>query len=425
MNILGRMSDKRTIIISGAIGNVMEWYDFALFGYFAPVISELFFPGEVPMHSLIATFAVFAVGFFMRPLGGLLFGHIGDRRGRKITLLLSIALMTMATCGLGLVPTYGQIGLVGVVLLVALRLFQGLSVGGEFSASVTYVVEEAPSNRRGTFGSVANVGSMIGMASGALAAALTTSLLSSATVHSWGWRIPFLFAGVIGIVAMYMRRSLPESYVFKHESRHQDASPLRKVFHENRGEFMQSLAFTTGYAVLFYIPLVYLPTYVNRFLGMDLGGSLQFTTIVSASLVGLIVLMGYLSDTRIIRKRLLMVSFVLAVVLSLPLFWLLLQGQMLSTLVVLAAYGILVSIPLGVAPSTITELYPTDDRLTGYSISYNIGLGIIGGSTPMIATTLIRLTNNLYVPALYIIVTSSVSLAGLYFMKDRSREPLR
>jgi MHS family proline/betaine transporter-like MFS transporter len=266
---------------------------------------------------------------------------------------------------------------------------------------------------------------MLGMASGALAAAAVTSILPEAAVNEWGWRIPFLLAGVIGAFALYMRNALPESYMFKNESRHDAASPLKEVFRDNKGELFQAIAFTIGYSVLFYIPLVYFPTYVNRFLGMDLGGSLQFTAIVSASLVGLIALTGYLSDVWVRRRRMLMGSFLVAMLLSVPLFWLVQTSGMAAVFVSLGVFGLVVAIPLGVAPSTITELFPTDDRLTGYSIAYNVGLGVIGGSTPVIVTMLIRATGNLYMPAFYIFATSLISFLGLYFMKDRSREPLR
>jgi len=201
---------KHRATIAGAAGNVIEWYDFSLYGYMAAVLSRLFFPHEDQLVSLIATYGVFAAGFIMRPLGGFVFGHVGDVIGRKRALVVSVLLMVVPTILLGLLPTYEQWGVWAAVCLVAIRMLQGLSVGGEFSGSATYLAETAAPGRRGFAASWANIGSMIGMLLGAATPAVTLSLLSSPDVDAWGWRIPFLFGGVLGVIALLLRRGLPE-----------------------------------------------------------------------------------------------------------------------------------------------------------------------------------------------------------------------
>ncbi|WP_163144066.1 MFS transporter, partial [Arhodomonas sp. KWT] len=200
------IGQRHTALLAGFIGNVVEWYDFALYGYMAGILAGLFFPGDNPTASLIATYGVFAAGFIMRPLGSGVFGWLGDTIGRSRTMLVSVMMMALPTLLLGCLPTFETIGLWAPVLLVLVRIVQGLSVGGEFSSSVTYLVETADPGRRGFAGSWANTGSMFGMLLGAGVAALVTTVLAHETVLAWGWRLPFLFGGVLGTAAIVLRR---------------------------------------------------------------------------------------------------------------------------------------------------------------------------------------------------------------------------
>lgn len=205
--------------MAGFIGNVVEWYDFALYGYLAGVIAPVFFPTENPTAGLIATYGIFAAGFLMRPLGAAVFGWFGDRYGRARTMQISVAMMALPTLLLGLLPTYAQVGMVAPVLLVLIRLLQGLSVGGEFSSSATYLVETAPDGRRGLTGSWANIGSMSGSLLGVGAAALVTSLFDPETLANWAWRLPFLGGALLGMTAILMRRNLHNSERFAQQDR--------------------------------------------------------------------------------------------------------------------------------------------------------------------------------------------------------------
>jgi MHS family proline/betaine transporter-like MFS transporter len=404
----------------------MEWYDFALYGYFASVLSKLFFPSADPNAATIATWAVFAAGFVMRPIGSAIFGYIGDRWGRRRALLVSVILMGIPTFLLGALPTYEMVGIAAPVLLLIVRLIQGLSVGGEFSSSVTYVVETSPVNRRGLSGSWANVGSMAGMLLGSALAALVTNIFSSSFVHDWGWRLPFLFGGVIAVFAIYLRRSLSPSELFReHQKRHENRSPLKLVFKQNKKQLLQAFIFASGYATLFYIPFVYLPDYLNQYQNVPVAEGLRINTISTASLLLLIPVIGFLSDRLIRRKKLLLIAFILVAALSGPIFLLFALSSFTNILLGQLIFTLLVAVPLGTVPATMVEFFPTQDRLSGYSISYNTAMAVVGGSTPIIATWLTTQSGFNLAPAVYLSALALVSVIALFTMKDRSREPLR
>jgi MHS family proline/betaine transporter-like MFS transporter len=412
-------------LIAGVIGNLMEWYDFALYGYFASVLSRLFFPGDDPVAATLATWAVFAAGFVMRPLGSAIFGYIGDRWGRRRALLISVIFMGVPTFSLGLLPTYQMVGLAAPVLLLVIRLLQGLSVGGEFSSSVTYVVETSPVNRRGLSGSWANVGSMSGMLLGSALATLVTNVFDASFVDSWGWRLPFLFGGVIAVCAVFLRRGLSPSQLFKeHEARHENRSPIKVVFRQNRAQLLQAFFFAAGYATLFYIPFVYLPDYLSQYANIPIAEGLRINTFNTAALLLLIPLAGYLSDRFIRRRKLLLMAFGLVAVLAYPLFLLFANASFTAVLLGQLVFTLLIAVPLGTVPAMMVELFPTRDRLSGYSISYNTAMAVIGGSTPIIATWLISQTGFILAPAIYLAALALVSVAALFFVRDRSREPL-
>jgi MHS family proline/betaine transporter-like MFS transporter len=419
-----RLTQNKTSIISGLVGNVMEWYDFALYGYMVPIISQLFFPNENNLTSIMSTFAVFAAGFIMRPVGGIILGRLGDIKGRKTTLYISMILMAVCTVLMGVLPTYQSVGLAAPVLLVILRLVQGLSVGGEFSTSVTYMVEEAPKDNRGIFGSLANIGSMTGMVLGAAMAAVVSNFIPKEALTSWGWRLPFFLAAILGAIGIYYTMKMPKSHLFVREKRHKDVATIREVFTLGRRELIQATLFCIGYTVLFYLPLVYMPTYVHSIAGMDENKALQITTVATIILVFLIPMMAMLSDRFIRRRSILIVAFFIALLFTVPMFILVVESY-IFLFSVLVLFGIIIAVPLGVAPATMVEWFPTKYRLTSYSVIYNIGVGIFGGATPMVCTWLIKISGNNLAPAYYLTVFVIIALIGLWLMKDRSREALR
>ena len=335
-----------------------------------------------------------------------------------------MALMAVCTTLMGALPTYQSVGVVAPVLLIILRMVQGLSVGGEFSTSVTYMVEEAPKDSRGIFGSLANIGSMSGMVLGAAMAAAVSTFVPKEALLSWGWRLPFFLAAILGAIGVYYTRKMPKSHLFVREKRHKEVAPIREVFTLGRREVIQAMLFCLGYTVLFYIPLVYMPTYVHSIAGMDDNKALQITTVATFILVFLIPMMAMLSDRFIRRRSFLLIAFSIALAFAVPMFVLVTRSYILL-FSMLVSFGIIIAVPLGVAPATLVEWFPTKYRLTSYSVIYNIGVGIFGGSTPMVCTWLIQTTGNNLAPAYYLSGFVVISLVGLFLMKDRSREELR
>ncbi|MGD8641646.1 MAG: MFS transporter [Gammaproteobacteria bacterium] len=417
---------RKTATIAGVIGNIIEWYDFALYGFMATILSTLFFPSDNKVASLLATYGVFAAGFVMRPIGSAIFGWLGDTIGRSKTMLISVAMMAIPTFALGLLPTYETAGLWAPVLLVTIRLIQGLSVGGEFSSSVTYLVETAQPDQRGLSGSWANVGSMLGMLLGSAIAAAATNFFDSATLHDWGWRLPFLFGAVLGITAIMLRRHLPHSEHFaRHESDHGPTSPLKEALTRNGKQTLQGMLFASGYGALFYLTLVYLPNWLSEYTSIDLDVAMTINTAATALMVVLIPVMGWISDKFMRRTHLIAVAITVISLIILPLQYWMDMGSLAAAITAQFALAILIAIPCGVGPAMFVELFPTEDRLSGYSVAFNIGLGIIGGSTPMIATWLIDVSGSDLAPAFYLIAFGLLAISSLLWMQDRSREPLQ
>lgn len=411
--------------VAGVIGNVVEWYDFALYGYLAATIGRLFFPGDNPTASLLASYGVFAAGFVMRPLGGTVFGWLGDTIGRGRTMLMSVMMMALPTVALGLLPDYNSIGVAAPVLLVVIRLVQGLSVGGEFSSSVTYMVETAPDDARGRAGSWANVGSMSGMLMGSAAAALVSTIFTAEALDAWGWRLPFLFGGTIGMVAIFLRRNLPRSPHFQaHEADTPSSSPLRQIWTRNRRQAVQGFLFAASYGMVFYLVMVYLPGWLSREAGLVEAQALQVNSALTLAIIPLMVLFAWIGDTWIRRTRLIALALCVMGLVAWPLGHAMVAGAIPAMIFGQAVLVVLLAVPLGSAPATFVELFPSSDRLTGYSISFNLGIGVIGGATPMLATWLIKATGDPLVPAWMMVASAAVATVTLLWMRDGSREPL-
>ena len=414
--------------MAGFIGNVVEWYDFALYGYLAGVIAPVFFPASNPAAGLIATYGIFAAGFLMRPLGAAVFGWFGDRYGRARTMQISVAMMALPTLLLGLLPTYATVGILAPILLVLVRLLQGLSVGGEFSSSATYLVETAPQSKRGLTGSWANVGSMSGSLLGVGAAALVTNLFDAETLADWAWRLPFLGGALLGLTAIWIRHNLHNSQRFRahHEGR-EETSPLLQAFTTNRRETLLALAFSASYGTCYYIAFVYLPEWLSSQEIMSRGTALAINTAMTLLVIPAMPFAAIVGDRWLPRRTWIALSILLLALSVWPLHaWMLASGG--STVSILTTHVLtflLLAVPLGSGPALFVELFPECDRLSGYSVAFNIGLGIFGGLTPMIAASLIAITGLATAPAIYMAIAASVAVTALMLMPDRSRGPLR
>jgi MHS family proline/betaine transporter-like MFS transporter len=419
--------DLRHCIMAGFIGNVIEWYDFALYGYLASVIAPVFFPTSSPTAGLIATYGIFASGFLMRPLGAAVFGWFGDRYGRARTMQISVIMMALPTLLLGMLPSYSQAGVIAPLLLVLIRLLQGLSVGGEFSSSATYLVETAPQGKRGLIGSWANIGSMSGTLLGVGVAALLTNLFDPETVAAWAWRLPFLGGAVLGVTAIWIRRDLHNSRRFtKHHEQRAKTSPLLEAFTTNRRETLLALAFAASYGTCFYIAFVYLPEWLSGQGLMTRGSALLINAITTVFVIPAMPLAAVVGDRWLRRRTWIGLSMLLLAVTAWPLnLWMLESGGSLASVIATHAVTFaLLAVPLGSCPALFVEMFPESDRLSGYSIAFNIGLGVFGGLTPMIATGIIAWTHEPTTLAFYLITAALVAMIALSLTRDRSRAPL-
>jgi MHS family proline/betaine transporter-like MFS transporter len=410
------------VLSAGTIGNILEWYDFGLYGLFAPVLAELFFPSADRIAALMSVYGGFAIGFIMRPIGGAVLGHFGDKIGRRFVLILSIVMMGVTTTAIGLLPTYRTLGIGAAILLLAMRVLQGFSVGGEFTSSVAYLVENAPENRRGFAGSFANIGSTIGILLAATMATLATTFFDKASLESFGWRIPFLLGGVIAAFGFLLRSSLGHDHDI--EPRKRSELPLKQAITDAPKTMLWSIAFTSGYGVVNYLTMVFLPTYASTFGGATESKVLQINTAAQALALFVVPLTGWLNDHLIRRRTLLILVFAAECAVAWACFNLAHGGGIAGLWIAQMTFGLLFALIMGTEPAMLSEQFKGAYRLSGYSLCFNIGLGLAGGTAPIIATGLIAKTGNLFVPAWYLMAASALALFAASRLADRSRAPL-
>ena len=412
---------------AGMIGNVLEWYDFGLYGYLAPVIGSLFFPSENQVASLIGAYGGFAIGFAVRPIGGAVLGHLGDRIGRQTVLITSVVLMGVATTAVAFLPTYNEIGIWAPILLLLTRLFQGFSVGGEFTGSVSYLVETAPAKRRGIAGSVANVGSTGGYLLAAGLAALAVTFAGHHPQYSWVWRLPFLGGGVIAVLAYFVRSRLTETGYEPPEPEDGEKVelPLKQAFTRSPKVMILAMLFTWGYGVADYLTLVFLPTFASKFGTINDGDALTINTVAEAVAIVVIPITGWLTDRAIRRRSMLILAFGLIFISSMGFFGMSLTGSIDDFVIAQFGFAVFLGMIMGTAPAMLAEAFRSEYRLSGYSLAFNVGLGFGGGTAPLIATALIGGTGYQLAGAAYLMVGAVMSIVALLLMVDRSREPLR
>lgn len=415
----------RTILVAGTVGNVMEWYDFGIYGTFSPVIATQFFPSADPLASLLASFAVFASGFFARPLGALAFGHIGDRLGRKPALLASVILMAVPTFLIGLLPTYAQIGVLAPLLLVLLRLLQGLSAGGELSGSTSFLLEHGPAGRRGLYAAWAQVGATVGVLLGTGIGALLAALLPPEAYTAWGWRIAFGLGLGIGLGGLFLRRHLAETPAFTslEASGTVAASPVAEAVQHARGAMLTVAGLVCMPTVATYFIVGYMPSHLEKVVGLTATAALTLDSVAVVALAALLPLMGALGD-RVGRRPLLVGSAGALLLLGYPL-WVLLSSGTVAALVGLLLFAVAVAVADGGVSAAMPEAVPTRVRYTAFSVGYNAGIALFGGTTPFIATALVAATHDAAAPSLYLMATAVITLATALRMKDRYREPLQ
>ncbi len=418
-----RPTSKTSQIAAAVIGNAFEWYDFIAFGFLTLVIARLFFPAGNEYASLLLTTATFGVGFFMRPVGGIVLGMYADRRGRKAALQLIIALMTAAIAIIAFAPTYATVGVAAPLIIVFARLLQGFATGGEFASATVFLIESAPAGRRGFYGSWQMVGQGLAVLLGALLGALVTRALSPEALDSWGWRVPFLFGLLIGPVGLYIRRHLSETDAFvEARSTSSGEHKLMTTLSTYLKEKLASFGTITFGTIAFYVILLYMPTFARTQLHLQLDEAFLAQAVSLAWMILLIPIFGLLSD-RVGRKPLMIAALLLYLVLVYPLFTWVYNMPSFTNLMIMQVTlcGILAAF-YGPVSTVLAEQFPARTRSTRLSIAYNAAVMVFGGFAQFFVTWLIEATGSSVAPAFYVMFGAAVGLLAAFFLVDRTAE---
>ena len=417
--------ESRRAVIAGTVGNTMEWYDFAVYAYLTPVISKLFFPGDDPLLAVLSTFAIFAVGFLMRPVGAIFFGWYADKIGRKQALIVSVTLMGVATICLGLIPTHFQAGALATVLLTVCRLVQGFSLGGEYGTSTSFLVEYAPQGKRGLYGSLAYFSSILGMAIGAIVVLLLTLLLPADAMAGWGWRVAFLLSFPLLAFGTYVRVRIGETPEFKksRDAAKGTTAPIISIFRDHWRSMLNVVGIGLGFAISSYVVISFILTFLQKVVGVE--PIPAYLTVVVATLFGaaLIPFFGSLSD-KYGRKPVLVAACLACMVLPIIGFFTVITGSIAAVMIGQLLMWIPVAIFAGVSPAAYAEMFPTEVRVSGFGIAYAVATAIFSGTAPFVATLLVQVTGSAVAPGWYITLAGLISLFFVCRLRETSREEL-
>ncbi len=424
-------SQSRRALVAGSVGNFIEWYEFGVYGYLATLIAGNFFTleGQSGLTGLLLTYASFALAFFCRPIGAIIFGRIGDRIGRKPTLIAVVLLMTVATAIIGLLPTYAQIGVAAPLLLTLMRMFQGLFAGGEFGGAVSLMTEFAPKGKRGIYGAWQSFTVSLGLLTGVGLVAILVQTLPEAQMKDWGWRIPFLLALPMGLVALWLRLKLDETPSFV-ASKKPDVK-TRQTAAEKASAIATAKAIALGIGRMMgwsaggYTFLVVMPSYLQTSLHATFLQALVATVLANVGFAIAILPSGWLSD-KIGRKKVMMAAVLAVIILSFPLLHLLQnpESSLLAKGLAVLIAGATIGMIAGPGPAMLAEMFPTRVRYTGLGLSYSLSNAVFSGCAGLIITGLIKETGNLDIPAYYVVATCIVSLFALMTLRkdDHLRE---
>lgn len=409
---------QKRALIAGSVGNFIEWYEFAVYGFLATVIARNFFhwQGETELTGLILTYASFAIAFFFRPLGAIIFGRMGDRVGRKPTLICVLIMMTLVTTALGLVPSWSSIGVAAPLMITGLRILQGLCAGGEYGGAVSLMTEFAPRGKRGLFGAWQSFTVALGLLAGAAVVALLSALLSQEAMLQWGWRIPFFLALPLGGVALWIRLHMEETPSFLQQKKSQIPVSLKTKASTGATftAILTGICRLMGWSAAGYTYLVIMPTYLQSSLHTGFNQALLIAVITNLGFASTIIPAGILSD-RVGRRKVMVAASVLLLILALPLLNLL-QSES-STLAVKGTVvfvaGAIVGMLAGPGPAMLSEMFPTRVRYTGLGLAYSLSNAVFSGCAGLIITGLIKHTGNLNIPAWYVMITAAVSIFAL------------
>ncbi|PNV64633.1 MFS transporter [Rubneribacter badeniensis] len=422
----------KRVVGSSFLGNFIEWFDYASYSYLATVIALVFFPGEDRTVAVMSTFGVFALSFLVRPIGALFWGNMGDKKGRKWALSISILLMSGATFLIGCLPTYAMIGVGAPLLLLLLRMVQSFSAAGEYAGAATFIAEYAPTNHRGFYCSMVPASTAAGLLVGSLFATAMFNIwgADSQFVTEWGWRIPFWLAGPLGYITHYIREHLEDSPVYEQMQNDLKAKglkgedkPMRTLIRKHFRRLVISFGACVLNAVGFYAVLTYLPNYLETTLNYDPASASIITNIVLVVYIGFIFLSGRISD-RLGRKKMLVAACVGFIVLTIPAFMLLSTMNFAIILVVELVMCLLLTINDGTLSSYLNETFPTDVRYSGFALSFNLANAIFGGSASYISFWLISMTGNNIAPAFYMVFIAVIALVAMVLSHEHTGRDL-
>lgn len=408
-------SSMSRLIVATSIGNALEFYDLIAYGYFAGTLSKLFFPVHDATMSLLLTLGTFALSYLARPFGALVLGSYSDRHGRKASLTLSIAMMTLGTGMVALMPTYATIGLLAPIGIFASRLLQGFSAGGEFGSSTAFLMEHAP-ERSGFMSSwqFSSQGASTLLAS--LFGAVLTGMLTQSQLQGWGWRIPFLFGVLIGPIGLYIRRRIDETPEFEHAEKAE--SPVLEVLATQKSRVLVSIGVLIVTTSAQYM-LLYMPTYASRQLGLSPSAGFVATLVAGLIVTVLTPLVGHWSD-KVGRTRIMLGAGALIFLTVYPAFMFINARPSLATLIVAIMWiAVLKATYFAPIPALMASLFPTRTRTTGMALAYNLGTSIFGGFTPLAVASLIAATGNKLAPGIYLMIAAVVSLTTIVWARAR------
>lgn len=413
--MLHNINSKSQIIKFCTIGSVLEWYDFIVFGVLSPILAQLFFPLASPTASLIAAFGVFASGFIMRPIGAMVLGHIGDKYGRKTSLLFNMVVVTIATTMMGLLPTYNQAGILAPITLVLLRLAQGFFVGAEYTAVVTYLAETSEKKNRCLFSSFSVLGTSSGLLLGSLVGALTIALSPKDYLLSFGWRLPFLLSVLLGVVGYQIRKKLHESPVFMQlKAEHKiEKFPIASLFKEYHLPLLMVIALYWTPTAANFLAFIYMPAKLSTQLHVNRGLMLLLSSIGLTIFPLLIPVFGNLAD-KIGRIKMLKIGIITYFILAYPAFNLLLSPHPLLILLGYLCFALATAMFVAPLPATIATLFPSKVRCSGTSVGVNISASVFGGTTPLIATWLVAHFNNPNASIYYLLISILISIVFVW-----------
>lgn len=430
INVVDIQTAKKSVFATG-VGNAMEWFDFGLYSYLAVIISQNFFSAvQNDELKLVFTFATFAIAFLMRPLGGIIFGKIGDRSGRKVVLTTTIILMAFSTLLIGLLPTYDQIGIWAPILLLVARIIQGFSTGGEYAGAMVYIAESSPDNKRNILGSGLEIGTLTGYILASLVASILFIALSDEQMASWGWRIPFLLGLPLGLIGLYLRKSLEESPIYENElsnneGQEQEEESFLSILKNHKKDIIVCFVAVAFFNVTNYMLLSYMPSYLDEIIGLSSTVGTVLITLVMIIMVPLTLMFGRLSD-KIGNKTVFLIGLGGLTLLSAFAFYLVNLNGLVYVSIGILILGVLLATYEGSIPGSLPTLFYTDIRYRTLSVTFNVSVSIFGGTTPLVSTWLVHQTGNNLAPAWYLTIVSIIGfLVILFLFKSTSGKSLK